>query len=97
MVHFQAQAEQQVVHHHLHTVEQLQLLAVVAVLPTMEIREVQMVTAAQVVLEVVLLMAAETVVPAEQTQEILEDQAAVVPVVIQETVAQVLVNHPVQQ
>ena len=78
-------------------VEQLQLLAVVAVLPTMEIREVQMVTAAQVVLEVVLLMAAETVVPAEQTQEITEDQAAVVPVVIQETVAQVLVNHPVQQ
>ena len=49
------------------------------------------------VLEVVLLMAAETVVTAEQTQEILEDQAAVVPEDIQETVAQVQVNRPVQQ
>ena len=89
--------DQQVVHHHSLTVEQLQLLAVVAVLPTMEVRQVQMVQAAQEVLEVVLLMAAETVVPAEQTQEILEDQAAVVPVDIQETVAQVLVNLPAQQ
>ena len=88
---------QQVVIPHSLTVEQLQLLAVVAVLPTMEIRQVLKVQAAQVVLEVVLMMAAETVVPAEQTQEIMEDQAAAVPVDIQETVAQVLVNHPVQQ
>mgnify|MGYP006125781753 CR=1 FL=1 len=69
----------------------------VAVLPTMEVRVAPMVQAVQVVLVVVQIMEAETAAQAEQTQEIGEDQAAVVPVDIQETVAQVLINQTVQQ
>jgi hypothetical protein len=83
---FQAQTEQQVVHHHSPTVVLLQLPVAEVADKVYQNQEVQVV---QVVLVQAHQLVVETVVLVDKTQEITEVQAAVVPVDIQVTVDKV--------
>ena len=86
MAEFQAQTEQQVVHHHSLTVVLLQLPVAEVADKVYQNQEVQVV---QVVLVQAHQLVVETVVLVDKTQEITEVQAAVVPVDIQVTVDKV--------